>query len=167
MKNNFAKTNRGFTLIEVIIYVLLFALLVGGTASAAYNIIRFNNINHVRNIMCEEGNFITAKISWVLSGIKSVDFPVSGTPGSFLSVAKSNEDSGVIKVEMIDNNIIITRNETSQILNSNNVSVRGLVFTYQKNSSYQSVNFEFVLDAVLDSGVTISDSFGTTKYLRN
>ena len=158
---------KGFTLIEAVIYVLLFALLIGGTVGAVYNIMEFNNVSHARDMMYEEGNFLIAKIGWVASEAQSVNSPLSGSPGSSLSVNKLDNPLDTIRVELVDNNMVVTENSISQILNNDNVAVSNLVFSYQNTSNYQSVNIKFTLSSKVNNGTTISNDFETTKYLRN
>ncbi len=57
---------RGITLIETLIYIALFALLIGGGVSSAYTLIESSDKIGVRAMMEEEGNFLLAKIAWVL-----------------------------------------------------------------------------------------------------
>ncbi len=55
---------RGVTLIETLIYIALFALLIGGGVSSAYSLIESSDRIGVHAMVEEEGNFLLAKINW-------------------------------------------------------------------------------------------------------
>ena len=56
MKSN----TQGFTLIEVVIYIALFSLLLGGAFVTAYQLIDNSRELNVKNRVQEEGNFLLA-----------------------------------------------------------------------------------------------------------
>ncbi len=57
---------RGFTLIETLIYIALFALLIGGGISSAFSLIASSDRIGTQAMLEEEGNFLLAKIGWAL-----------------------------------------------------------------------------------------------------
>lgn len=59
---------RGFTLIETILYIALFAMLMSGAVVAAYNLLEGGNRNKTAIGIQEEGTFINRKIHWALTG---------------------------------------------------------------------------------------------------
>lgn len=78
---------RGFTLIEAIIYVALLSIIMGGVLASVYNLTegaaRVNSNTTLQN----EGNFVLRKIDWALSGVSSINTPASGNSNT-LSVTK-------------------------------------------------------------------------------
>jgi type II secretory pathway pseudopilin PulG len=58
--------NRGFTLIEVVLYIGLFGILVGGVIIAAYQLLEGGDRNQVNILIQEEGTFLNRKINWAL-----------------------------------------------------------------------------------------------------
>ena len=84
------KGQKGFTLIETLIYLALFAIFFGGAAAAAYAVIETSGRNLTKSMVQEEGNFMLAKINWALSGVQTIDAPngapAPGNTGSLLSV---------------------------------------------------------------------------------
>ena len=58
---------RGFTLIEVIIYLALFSILMAGSLSAAFALCESGGHERTRALVLEEGNFIISKTEWELS----------------------------------------------------------------------------------------------------
>lgn len=63
--------NKGFTLLEVIIYIALFSFLMGTAFIAVYQLIENSDRLSVKNITQEEGNFVLRKINWALTGASS------------------------------------------------------------------------------------------------
>ena len=72
-------SNQGFTLIEVIIYITLFALLMGSAFIIAYQLIQGSGDVGTKNTVQEEGNFVLRKINWALTGVQTITTPSSGT----------------------------------------------------------------------------------------
>ncbi len=72
--------NRGFTLIEMIVYIALFTILLTSGFTAAFQIIKSGDNLDSKLRTEEEGNFILHKIAWSLSSLDPVTSPViSGT----------------------------------------------------------------------------------------
>ncbi len=59
---------KGFTLIEVIIYIALFALLMTGALVATFQLLEGGSRNQKAVAIQEEGTFLYRKINWALSG---------------------------------------------------------------------------------------------------
>lgn len=151
MKKNY-KNNSGFTLIEVIIYIALFAIVVGGGMVATYQIISGTDAgtNHV--ILQEEANFLLHKIDWAMTGATSF----SSLPSSSLIISKSGS---TFKFDL-DLNKNIRLNST--ILNSSSIVVSNLSFT---SPDTNGVTTTFTLTTA-QNGRTTTQNFSTTKYLR-
>src|SRR3989344_9023228 len=98
----------GFTLIETLVYLGLFSILIGGALVAAFGIFESNGRNQTKAMVQEEGQFLAAKIDWVLSGVRSVDAPPASSPGSLLSVTKYG--GGTVEVSLAGTDMRIQRN---------------------------------------------------------
>jgi len=59
--------NRGFTLVEMVLYVGLFGILMSGMVLAAYQLLQSGDRNQIAVSIQEEGTFLTRKINWALS----------------------------------------------------------------------------------------------------
>ncbi len=77
MRGSDKKNSRGFSLIEVIIYIALMAFLMGAGISAAFFIIDSSQKNKADVNVQAEGNFILRKLDWALTG--ATDVSLSGT----------------------------------------------------------------------------------------
>lgn len=78
------RSRRGFTLIEVIIYIALFSLLMTGGIMAGYQIIETSDRAQARSVAIEETLFVLRKIEWALRGATAVT--VAPNPGANLRV---------------------------------------------------------------------------------
>lgn len=157
--------NKGFTLIEVTVYIGLFVILVGGGILAAYNIIESNVINQSRLVVYDESNFLISKINWEVGGSSQIQNPQPGTPASTLQVTKF--DGSSVTIALTGDNLMITRGNTAPVaLNNQNVKISNVSFDNQVSSTSQLVKTNFTISAVADNGKIFSQDFNTVKYLR-
>ncbi len=92
------KNNAGFTLIELIFYTLITAMVFGFAFSTVYQIIQSSDSLNRQNELVNNSEFIIKKLEWVLGGITGVVAPVTGTTGGTLSVNKIDATIGNLKV---------------------------------------------------------------------
>ena len=71
--------NKGFTLLETIIYLALFSVLMSGALVAVYSLLQSSTQNLAAISIQEEGMFINRKLSWALGGATIVTIPDSHT----------------------------------------------------------------------------------------
>lgn len=161
---------RGFTLIEVILYLALFAMIFGGIIVSAYNVIEGSGRTQSRAQMQEEGEFLLGKITWVLSGAQTINSPSIGDESSILSVTKYN--GATLQVKLDDANLELNNAGTSTVLNASGISIvpGSLKFKHQMDSGIginpESVESEFTLTAKTPNGQDITQDFSSTTYLR-
>src|SRR3989344_174072 len=82
------KKQSGFTIVETLIYLGLFAIVMTGIIVAAYNMFELSGRTQTKAMLTAEGNFLLGKVNWVMSGVQTVSLPTSGNSGSTLSVTK-------------------------------------------------------------------------------
>lgn len=161
---------KGFTLIEVLIYLGLFAMLLGGAVVASYSIFESSGRNQTKSMLEEEGDFLLAKINWALSGAQSVNSPTQNATSTFLSVVKWDTSIGnPIIINPVGVNLTVSRGTNpAQVLNNTNVTVSNILFkhTYKSASEPESVDSHFTLTAKTSTGATVSRDFDSTNYLR-
>ena len=159
------KNNSGFTLIEMVVYLGLFAILMGGMVTAAYNVFESSDHDQTKIMIQDEGDFLIAKINWALSGIQAINNPFSGSSGSILSVNKWDPSGSTIPItiNLTGTDMVITNNINPPIeLNNSNVEVKNLIFTHNYNGvSEESVQASFTLDAKTANGMSVSQDFST------
>ncbi|MEK7133550.1 MAG: prepilin-type N-terminal cleavage/methylation domain-containing protein [Patescibacteria group bacterium] len=147
---------RGFSLIETIIYIGLFALIMGGGLLAVHQLLQASaQVNDKATIQDEE-SFVLRKIDWALSGASAIFVPSQTT----LTVTRY--DSNTVDFRL--NGTAIEMRESaigaSYIpITTSNVTVNGLTFTYiaPVGSGPEGVTASTTING-LDAS--------TTKYIR-
>ncbi len=164
------KFNSGFTLIETIIYIGLFTILVGGVGVSVYSIIESSGKNNMKALIQTEGDFLTAKINWALSGARLVNEPAVGVNSQTLSVTKWDSSVGNIVITISGEDITIKRGSGPEIvLNNEDVNISDLSFVheYEGGTNPESIKASFKLSGRTSSGQAIRpQTFATTNYLR-
>ncbi len=69
---------KGFTLIEVIIYIALFSILIGGVLVSTFQLVQTGSSLSSKTAVQDEGNFAIRKLSWALTGLDPAYSPVVG-----------------------------------------------------------------------------------------
>lgn len=157
---------KGFTLIEVIIYIALFSILIFGAFGTVFSILESASKIDETITIEEEGNFLLRKINWVLSSNDSLNPPtVSGSPCS--------QTLTVNKISFSLNPIILRINT---ILGINYIEMKEGPGSYipltSANARITCLSFiQIPISGNGPSGITANitmdgKTFTTTKYLR-
>lgn len=172
------RSSGGFTLIEVLVYLALFALLFGGAVAAAFNVVELSGRNQTKAMLQEEGNFLLAKINWALSGAQSVSQPALNTSGSRLAADKitgadssGNPITSSVSISPAGaSDVSLTWSGNSYILNTSGAQVSNLSFAHRMASgdgiNPESLNAGFTLTAKSPGGISLSQDFFSSAYLR-
>lgn len=72
-----ASKNRGFTLVETLLYIALFGILLTGVVMSAYPLITGADKLSVNVVEESEASFVFQKIEWALSSASAVSSPSS------------------------------------------------------------------------------------------
>ncbi|MDO8529911.1 MAG: prepilin-type N-terminal cleavage/methylation domain-containing protein [bacterium] len=156
--------NKGFTLIETIIYIALFAMVIGGGLVAAHQIVQATDASYNHIILQEEANFMFRKIDWALTGATSIS-----ASGSTLTVFKLI--SGVstpLVFTLSGSDITLQRGGApASILNSSSIGASSVLFakTTGINGKPDSIASSFTLTTI-QNGRPATQTFNFTKYLR-
>lgn len=152
--------DRGFTLIEVIIYVGLFGLLIGGFFVTAQQVLMYSAKAKASTAVQDEMNFVMGKINWALSSMETLT-----STGTSLSLTQYDGTDIVIStcstgVACIDENGV-----GDVPLTTNNVVVDNLSFTTIAASGTRPFG---VTASLTLHGISNSTTFSasTTRYLR-
>lgn len=100
---------KGFTLIEVIIYIALFSLLMGSAFITAYQLIDGTGKLNTKTTVQEEGNFVMRKLNWVMTSLDLTIAPIVSGSGC-------NQTLRIEKINFGGNPIIVSRNTTDNTL---------------------------------------------------
>lgn len=158
--------NRGFTLVETLVYLALFALIIGGFVAAAYMLFETSDRNQAKAMMQEEQNFLIGKILWTLDNARDV---VSG--GTSLTVTKYDSSIVRICVSGTDAKFLAgaagTCAANGAILNNSNVTIDSLSFIHiGGGANPESIEAGLTISAKTPTGSTISEIASTTRYIR-
>ncbi len=150
---------RGFTLIETMIYLAIFTVMIGGIVMAAYALFASSAKLETRAMILQEEQFAMMTIERLLSEAASVSVPTSGSQGGTLTLTTF---SGV--TYMISRaSGVITLNGSA--LTNTNVTADTLTFQ-RASTTPDGVTADFTLSAKSPQGTTVTVSASTTKYLR-
>ena len=153
--------NRGFTLLETMIYIALFGLIMSGAVIGSFNLIESSNHNVTSTGIQEEGAFINRKINWALSIAQSISPDPNGgntltiIPRSITNLPSpiviSGATTGLVTIKLGTN--------TALPLNSDRYPVSNFVFTYtaSTNGRPASVAVNFLV---------VDKAFNFRNYLR-
>lgn len=154
----------GFTLIEVIIYLALLAMMFSGAVACVYGVVETSEANSVRAAAQEEGDFLLAKIDWAMTG--AVLATVNDSSAS-LAVSRSGDPASVFFDASGDYLEIKINGGAPEPLNGSGTRVRNLVFAdFGHDTAAESVTASFTLLAKTPGGRDYSQDFQLTSYLK-
>jgi hypothetical protein len=158
-KINLKKSELGFTIIETLIYIALFAMVIGGGLTATYQIIQSTEGDNNHVVLEEEANFLLRKINWALTGATSVT-----QTSSTLTISKNiNGANTTLVFNFSGNELLLTRGTgTAQPLNSSSLKLSNGAFTKVGTNGFSTA---FTLTTA-QNGKEATESFSTIKYLR-
>ena len=158
--NNKKPLALGFTLIEILIYSALIAMIISGSLIAVYQIIEGSASIQNKIITEQEANFLLSKIKWALTGATTINIPTVGLASSTLSINKANYSENPIVFDLNSNNLRIKQGAGNPaILNSQNVAINNLIFEHLATSGSGPEGLKI--------NITINNKlFATTIYLR-
>lgn len=92
--------DRGFTLIEILIYSVIVTMILTFMLLAAYQII--DNRSRLEDWLAIEENqrFLLQKLDWILGSNQSINTPVNGANGNTLSVNKLNFSGNPLVIDL-------------------------------------------------------------------
>ncbi len=151
---------KGFTLIEVLIYIALISIIIGGSLTVVYQILETNSSVYNKIIIEQEANFLLQKIRWAMTGVSAINSPAVGATSSALSVDKTNFSENPVIVDLSSSTARMKRGSGQPaVLNNQNVAVENLVFQHLASSSS--------IPEAIKINITINErQFTTTIYLK-
>lgn len=157
-----ARLRTGFTLIEILIYIGLFSLVIGGLLFSVYGMIQGSSRLQKNVVINEEATFLLRKLDWALMGASAIVVPSSDR----LEVTKPSlvPSENPLVFTLASGRVMLARGAGSAVpLTSASVSVSPLVFTEipAVGPKPAALTAQFTLTHALESR-----TFETTKYLR-
>ena len=162
---------RGFTLIEVVIYIALFSILIGGVVVSAYTILESNGRSQTERGLVQEGNFLLDKINWIMLDCQTINYPLPNTSSTNISIDTWASTTNPYIIETIGNNITIQKGtSTPQVLNNPDYSIENTKFIHiqksENNFVSHSLYVEFILHTRTLHGSIISEKFSAEFYIK-
>lgn len=118
-------------MIETLIYASLISVIIGFSLAVTYQIIDSSEKLNKKILIEEEANFLLRKIEWALTGLETINSPLSGATSSILSVNKINFSSNPLVFDLNLNNLRMKRGLAAPvILNNENLVVSNLIFEH-------------------------------------
>ncbi len=153
---------RGFTLIETLVYLALFGIMVGGFVVSAYGMFESSDRNLAKAMLQQEKNFAMGTVQWALSGAQTVSVPAVGASAGTLTLTKYG---GTVVSIMESSGVVLVNG--NPITNSN-VVISNLVFihTHPGGTNPESVEAGFTISARTPDGKIIAQTASTTRYIR-
>jgi len=156
LKFNFAKAfgqNRGFTLIELIVYIVLIGIIMAVVSETFMVVIKLNSRIVAAAEVNANASAAMERIIYEIQNAKYVYTPTSNflTATPELSLATAQNASAVEGISYIDfylqNNTIFLKTEgvSPVALTSPNVVVENMQFSYFKNGNTESVKIDFTI----------------------
>ena len=154
---------KGFTLIETVIYIAFFSVIIGGLLGITFQIIAATDQINRKIIVQQEANFILKKIEWALSGATSITEPAIVNPattitGNALTVTKYNFTSNPIRFSVSGTDLQIATGAGLPLpLNSSNIQLSNFTVTHNLVGVKETVVIGFQIGG---------EHFEMTKYIR-
>lgn len=153
---NMTKDNTyhsGFTLLEMIIYIFLFSIMIGGLIMTSFLLVQ--NSHNTENIITAQGemNFVLKKIDWLINQTKYIHTPIPGHPSNILLVETYTGDNIEIKYDNTNKKIFLAGNDITTI----NVKVDELTFT-TIDENPKGIKIDLIIDG---------QKINYIKYLKN
>ncbi len=154
-------TRRGFTLIEILVYIVLLGVLIGGVLEVVYQLTGSTGDVSSQNAVQLEGAFVLQKIAWAMSGSSTILNPSPASPyTSSLSVTTAGGARVVIRLNSAAGAVEMSEDggTTFLPLTTGNVVVSNVQFHYLSSPGSS--------DGVAASTTIQGRTFYATKYTR-
>jgi type II secretory pathway pseudopilin PulG len=124
-------SRRGFTIIELIVYIGLLGVVLSSVVVILYQVIAGQTQSRNRSEVDGEANFLMQKITEAMNGVQTINQPAAGATSSILSVSRYNYAQNPIVFELASGTVTISRGGGSAVpLNDSYVAVTQLVFNH-------------------------------------
>lgn len=138
------KNIKGFTLIELIMYIGLFSILLLVMTQIFTWILDIQLESQATSSIFQDGQYITNRISYDIQRAQSIILPA--TNGQSTNNLELNIDGTTYIYTIINNNITVSNNLDTNALNSSNTNISNLTFKRVGNTSGKdTVNLSFTI----------------------
>lgn len=165
-----SKNQRGFTLFELLIYIALASILIGGISTLLFITLNARVKNQTIAEVEQQGSLAMRMITQSIRNADAILSPIAGSAGTLiLDVVGAVDDPTVY--ELSDTTLEITQGEGSAVaLTNDRVSVSDLTFTLAtQGSGSGTIRVQFTVSHVNTSGrqeYAYSQTFYGTANIR-
>jgi type II secretory pathway component PulJ len=160
--------SRGFTLIETLVYIGLFALIMSAAVAAVASIAESSGRDATEAELQEEGAFLIAKIEYELEESAEVTAPAAGAVTSYLMLVEDDGSTVTISRIASEEALVLARGSAApaalsgiaQVTNASfaDVSAAGDAFP-------EHIDISLTLAATSSTGALITGDFSTEYYV--
>jgi len=154
-----SKSDKGFTLIETIVYIGLFALIIGGLLPSVYSVLQGTAQLGGKSTVQNEESFVLRKIDWALASMETLTTPSAfATPSTSLWLTRY--DGSTVAFRLSGDVVEINENGAGFMpITTVNVKVTSLSFDYiaPSGSGPAGVTATIVMNG---------EAASTTRYIR-
>lgn len=145
---------RGYSLIEIVVYLTLFSFIIGvGVVSTFYLIDSIEKVEN-RGIVLEESNFILQKIYWVVSQAKDIQV-IKDESGKYSELNIETYTSENVRLYLEDG-FVVVKGETKYFVISNpRYVVDSVVFEVDDKKTVLRVNLKIENSSFLASFILL------------
>jgi len=146
--------NKGFTLIEFLVYTIILAVLINIIGSVALNIFQSGAKSNTIQEVSHNGRFALQKIGQAINGAKDVILPE--TQGTSLVLESAEEDKNPTVFDVFENTLRMKEGNKEFVeLTSSEVNVENILFKRIASDGLDSVKIE--MDISFDNQKELSE----------
>jgi len=144
------KTQRGFSLVEMIVYIAILSFVFSALVTSANSIIKTYTTMRTYEEIAHTGTVTLERLTREVRRASNVDTLASTlftNPGVLiLNTRDWSGNSTVASVSLVNGRIVLQEGGTPSPLSASGVTVTNLVFTYLENPQTQGVLIEFTVE---------------------
>ncbi len=166
LKTKKSKLNKGFTLVEFLIYMGIIAILIVVLTDILVAIFNTQLSSQSNSQVTQDGRYIYSRLTYDINRAQSISIPAN--LGSISATLVASISGSTYTYATSSGNLTLTNGGTSYILNSPDTKVSGLSFLRVGNSGGKhtfQINFT-VTGKIPLNGRIDSETFQTTAGLR-
>lgn len=160
------KKQKGFSLIEMVVYLAIFSLLITVVLEMFLSILNVQQESEATSSVEQDGRFILLRLMYDINKAEIISIPA--TLGEETNSLQINIEGIGNIYSLDDNNLILTNNQGTDQLNSFNTQISVLTFKRLGNiSGKNSVRINLTIKSKIGKNVTLEEkSWQTTVGLR-
>lgn len=151
------RNSRGVTLIEVLVYLALFAVLVGGVVVSVYSMFMVTGRTGTMSMVQMEGDFLIAKIDTLLTQADSV-----AVSSGVLMATKGVE---TVSIYASSTNMFLQRSGNAVPINNPDIQVQNFVVNNSNSAGKTRIDGSFTLRARTSAGGAYTQYFILTSFV--